>query len=173
MFETGDIVTFESAKDHAHVAVDATLAYRRSQLERFVRHLVFMKPHLLVVYHVLITPSGRSPIWLMQTVTQPDVGQSEFGVVNGAGELRAVTLLPTQATIQTTETLAGYRVEVTGNGSQETPRQDTHRFLHILAIGDAGSVTVPEAGWTKQGNRLAVWIRRGGGRRTAYLPWDG
>ncbi|MGH9163111.1 MAG: DUF4962 domain-containing protein [Vicinamibacteraceae bacterium] len=170
LFDTGAIVDRRSAEDYAYVVVDATLAYRRSQVERFFRHVLFLKPHVLVVYDVLATPPDRSPMWLMQTVTQPQVGSAAFGVVSGGGELRAVTLLPEQATVQAPATLAGHRVEVTGDGS---PDRDTHRFLHVLTIGDAGNVTSAETRWEREGNELNVWIRHDGRSRTVHLPWNG
>jgi hypothetical protein len=98
LFETGDCLAFDTRPTYDYVAGDATRAYHRSQLTRWVRHLVFLKPDVLVVYDVVETPPGRQPRWLLQTVNKPTIQSgSRLVARSGPAELRVQTLLPAQA----------------------------------------------------------------------------
>ena len=182
LFETGDCLAFETRSAYDYVAGDATRAYHRSQLTRWVRHLVFLKPDVLVVYDVVETPAGRQPRWLLQTLSKP-VARSGGPLVaqNGPGELRVQTLLPAPAaaTFHPTPTTSPfgpqksvaplYRTEITAPAGTE------HRFLHVLHITDKDSPRRIESGWKRDGDRIRVEVRStpGGGPKQVFLRWDG
>lgn len=167
MFETGDVVGYASLGDLSYVAVDATLAYRASQVTGWIRHLLFVKPHLVVVYDVVTTPSGRTPVWLMQTVNPASVGPTGFTVTNRGGELAAVTLLPPDPTIAVRQTPAGHRIEVSEGRGGPGRR---HRFLHVFAVGDTGTVAAPQAEVTPARGTLRVRVQHAGRTHTLLLP---
>lgn len=181
LFETGDCVAFETRPAYDYVAGDATRAYHRSQLTRWVRHLVFLKPDVLVVYDVVETPPGRQPRWLLQTLNQP-VKQSDgrFAAQNGAAELRVQTLLPTPAaaTFHPTPTTSPfgpqtsvaplYRTEIAAPAAGTT-----HRFLHVLHITDKDAPQRVECRFQRDGDRIRVQVRTGSGAKQVFLRWDG
>lgn len=155
LFETADVVGYVSTRAFGYVAVDATLAYRASQVTSFFRHLIFLKPSLIAVYDVIHTPPGRSPVWLMQSVTAPTLTTRGFSVTNGGGELAATTVLPASPTVTSSATPAGHRVEV------RTPAGQEHRFLHLIAVGDAGVAAAPSGSADVVGDRLSVRLGDG------------
>lgn len=182
LFETGDCLAFDTrpAGDgrpaYDYVAGDATRAYHRSQLTRWVRHLVFLKPDVLVVYDVVETPPGRRPRWLLQTVNKPTLGSGNRIVSqNGPAELRVQTLLPA-AVIPTfhpkpTTTPFGpqtgvaplYRTEIAAPAGTE------HRFLHVLHITDKNAPRRLEGSAKRDGDSIHLRVAA----KTVLLRWDG
>jgi hypothetical protein len=104
LFETGDCLKFETKPTYDYVVGDATRAYHKSQIKRWVRHLIYLKPDIVILYDVVETPPGRSPRWLLKTVTKPAKVARGFVVRNGGGELGVRTLLPTEAETNVVET---------------------------------------------------------------------
>jgi hypothetical protein len=180
LFETGDCVAWETRPAYDYVAGDATRAYHRSQLTRFVRHLVFLKPDIVVLYDVVDTPAGRQPRWLLQTVHKPIEPEGSLIAQNGGGELRVRTLLPTSAVTSIHEAPgtsafgAGksgaplYRTEVVAPAGTE------HRFLHVMHITDKGSPQPAlDSRWERDGDWVRVRIQTPAGARDVSLRWDG
>lgn len=178
LFETGECLHFETRPDLDYVVGDATRAYHRSQLTRWVRHLVFLKPDMLLVYDVAETPAGRQPRWLLQTAHRPETQAGSLVARSGGGELRGLTLLPEKARAvshPTPATLAFgagkegaplYRTEII------SPAGTEHRFLHVFHITDAGAPGRLAARWARQGDWLRVEVEAPR-RRTISLRWDG
>lgn len=180
LFETGNCVAFETHPTYDYVAGDATRAYFRSQLTRWVRHLVFLKPDILVVYDVIETPPGRQPRWLLQTLNKPLGSNGLLIAPSGPAELRVQTLLPahpnatfhpTPATLpfgpQTTAAPL-YRTEITA------PVAGTeHRFLHVLHIADKDAPQRIPSRFSRDGDRLRVQVGTGSGAEQVFLRWDG
>jgi hypothetical protein len=179
LWETGDCLKFETRPAYDYVVGDATRAYHRSQLTRFVRHLVFLKPDIIVLYDVVETPPGRQPRWLLQTVHSPTLKNREIVARNNAGELRVRTLLPQSPQIVTGTTLPLAPVDNTPAGPPLTrvevvaPAGKEHRFLHILQITDANSPQRLVSRWKRDGSWLRVELQTEQGRRQVNLRWDG
>jgi hypothetical protein len=178
LWETGDCLKFETHPSYDYVVGDATRAYHRSQLTRFVRHLVFLKPDIVVLYDVVETPDGRQPRWLLQSVNKP-IPQGEQILIRNGGELRVRTLLPEKAQIAHVPTLP--LAPVTGGkpGPPLTrtevvsPPAKEHRFLHVLQITDADNPTQVVSQWKREGEWLRVDIQAGNVSRRVSLRWDG
>jgi hypothetical protein len=108
-----------------------------------VRHLVFLKPEVLVVFDLVITPADRQPIWLLQTVHPPRVLGATLQAENGDGALHVVRLLPDDAQTRVVEVPGTavygqrshgpphYRTEVKAHPGHE------HRFLHVIHVTEA------------------------------------
>jgi hypothetical protein len=179
LFETGDCLQFETKPAYDYVVGDATRAYHKSQLTRFVRHMVFLKPDVLVLYDVVETPAGREPRWLLQTLRRPQASDGALVARYGGAELRVRTLLPEHATTTTTEVpgvadssgRAGavpiYRTEVVAPAGTE------HRFLHVMQITDEGAAQQVGSRWERDGEWLRVLVRTPAGERQVSLRWDG
>jgi hypothetical protein len=180
LFETGDCLQFETHDGYDYVVGDATKAYHRAQLTRFVRHLVYLKPDLLIVYDVVETPAGRAPRWTLQCDQPPKIADGRIVVTNG-GQLRAQTLLPDSsfARVQPTpgrvsgrESNAGafgtgYRVEISSRAGTE------HRFLHVLQVTDPDDPHQVQASWHREGDSLRVVMKQAARTRTVTLKWNG
>lgn len=180
LFEMADMVAFESGEGYGYAAVDATKAYRASQLSRFMRHLVFLKPDTVVIYDVVDTPRGREPQWLMQTVHEPELNTGALVVTNGGGELRARTLLPAEPAVQVDQTPAAWRLNPRYRVSVKSVAGESaegdlvrHRFLHVMSIGDKGAVVDPDVTWQVVGDELVLHVQRGEASETILLAWEG
>ncbi len=172
LFETGNFLAWQLSPRYDYVAVDATKAYAKAQLTRFVRHLVYLKPDVVLVYDVIRTPPGRRPRWLLQTVAAPAVAGSTVLVQNDGGELHAQVLLPEFTAIQSVKSPAGSRTEVSAGPGEE------HRFLVVMHLTDRGASRHPGVRWQRQGDRLVVTLLGGTSEATptevrVSFPWDG
>jgi hypothetical protein len=175
LFETGDCLKFETRPTYDYVVGDATRAYHKSQIKRWVRHLIYLKPDVIILYDVVETPPGRSPRWLLKTVTKPAKVSGELVVRNGGGELGVRTLFPTEAETNIMETPPAstysgglgkeqqYRIEVVSASGSE------HRFLHVLQIRDSGAAPLPDCRWQRDGEQLRVRVKD----TEVLLRWDG
>jgi hypothetical protein len=178
LWETGECLAFESRPGYDYVVGDGTRAYHRSQLTRFVRHLTYLKPDLVVLYDLVETPDGRRPRWLLQTPVRPVKQDGQLAAAGGEGELRVRTLLPEGAAVETIPALPLPQTERGKIGSPifrsevKSPAGKQHRFLHVLQITDRGAAPV-SARWTRKGDRLAVTTGGSSARRTVELRWDG
>jgi hypothetical protein len=178
LFETGECLAFETRAAYDYVAGDATRAYNRSQLTRFVRHMVFVKPDIVILYDVVETPAGRQPRWLLQTVRRP-TEQGGLLVARNGGELRVRTLLPAGATTMIQQ-IPGmgrfngqaddtpfFRTEITAPAGTE------HRFLHVMQITDEGSAQAVTSRWERDGEWLRVELETPAGKRQVSFRWEG
>jgi hypothetical protein len=144
LFETGSCRAFETNDAYDYVVGDATKAYHRSQLTRFLRHMVFLKPEVLVVFDVVSTPAQRRPIWLLQTVRRPQIVDGTLVVENAGGALHIARMSPTAARTRIVKVpgMAIYGKNGTGVHRYRTevqaPPGEEHRFLHVLHMTDAG-----------------------------------
>jgi hypothetical protein len=175
LFETGDCLKFVTKPTYDYVVGDATRAYHKSQITRWVRHLVYLKPDIVILYDVVETPPARAPRWLLKTVTKPARAGSEYIVRNGGGELGFRTLLPASPETNIVETppTSTYSKGL-GNGQEYrtevvSPAGTEHRFLHVLQIRDTGATALRECRWKRDGDRLRVWVNN----TEVLLRWDG
>jgi hypothetical protein len=200
LFETGECLEFATKPEYDYVVGDATRAYHRSQLTRFVRHLVFLKPDVVVLYDVVETPAGRQPRWLLQTVRRPMLearmliarsgeqgvlpatgagARSERAEPRVSGELRVRRLLPEDAAtaIHPAPGMVSSVATESGASAYRTevtaPAGAEHRFLHVMQITDAGAPGRVDSRWEREGEWLWVRLQTPAGERRVGLRWDG
>ncbi len=179
LFETGECLAWETQPAYDYVAGDATRAYHRSQLTRWVRHLVFLKPDIVVLYDVVETPPGRQPRWLLQTVQKPEEREGTLITQNGGGELRVRTLLPANAltSFHPTPTTTPFGAQTKAAPLHRTeiasPPGTEHRFLHVLHVTDRDAPGRVESRWERDGDWVRVRVQAPGGEKQVSLRWDG
>ena len=99
----GRIVAFHTSKDFDYVAGEAAGAYGGA-LKRFTRHILFLKPDLIVIYDRLESPQPATFEWHMHAPTKMAVhGQQDIRVVNGNAAVRAALLGPAQLELSLTD----------------------------------------------------------------------
>lgn len=156
-FERGNIVAYQNDSELLYVAGDCSAAYSKSKLEKWIRQIVFLRPHTVVILdRVVSTDPSHQKTWLIHTQNEPTLEKNSFSATNGTGRVVVQTLLPRGAQY---EKIQGYlyggktfdpppnwvesnvaprwRVEVKPATSL---KQDV--FLHVLFTGDGA---VPSA----------------------------
>jgi hypothetical protein len=154
-FERADIVALEDTGKYLHVAADCTRAYSPAKLKRWVRQVVFLRPHTIVILdRVHSTRAQFEKTWLLHSAAEPILdGQSAtISSTEGdkTGRLRVQTLLPRDAKRRS---VRGYSYrgqtfdEAKSGQSEAAPQwrlevlpgvaQEEDVFLHILSTADA------------------------------------
>jgi len=99
----GKIVAFHTSPHVDYVAGEAGGAYGKA-LDRFTRHVVFVKPDLIVLYDQLEAPKPSTFTWWLHSPTKMDVkGQSDVRVKNGNAACRVSFLAPAKLDISLTD----------------------------------------------------------------------
>jgi|GEM_PF-3458629 len=118
-YDTGDITRFEDSSAYAYIVGDATNAYSRWKVERFVRRLVYLRPvssgaadYLVIFDDVIARDPSWQKSWLLHSIHRPQVegdcklieGSEADGIIdytgplffldNGSGRLFGRILLP-------------------------------------------------------------------------------
>ncbi len=103
-FHRGRIVAYENAPSFLFVAADCTPAYSPAKLARWIRQIIFLRPHTFVVFDraVSIQPELEKT-WLLHCRKEPQIdGQTAvITAPGGQATLTVQTLLPSEATIRT------------------------------------------------------------------------
>jgi hypothetical protein len=87
----GKIIHHEENGDHAYTVGDATEAYG-GRLERFHRHVFFVRPDYFVIIDDLETSGNASTFqWLLHSPTEIKVDRSNHLMVNQSGNVRLTT----------------------------------------------------------------------------------
>jgi hypothetical protein len=90
----GKILGFYTSEDFDYVAGEAGQAYGR-HLKRFTRHIVFVKPHAVLVFDRLEAPKASTFEWRLHAPTEMDVrGPRDIRVANGRAACRIAFLAP-------------------------------------------------------------------------------
>jgi hypothetical protein len=99
----GKIIGFETSDWVDYVAGDASRAYGDA-LKHFERHVVFVKPELLVIYDVLEAPKPSTFEWRLHSPVEMRVaGQEDIGVVSGDVRARVAMLWPKGLEVSVTD----------------------------------------------------------------------
>ena len=149
-FERGDLVAYTNEPEFLYVAGDGTAAYAASKMRSWVRQIVFLRPHTVVVFdRVAATRADFEKTWLLHMRNEPEIKGDVVGFANGKGRLVARTLLPEKAKTSKVEGYAyrgqtfdppktnhgefacKWRVEV----SPPAPAEED-LFLHVLSTED-------------------------------------
>jgi hypothetical protein len=183
-YQRGRITAHANRPEFLYVAADCTAAYDSTKLERWVRQVVFLRPHSFVILDRVVSAKPEYvKTWLLHCRNKPEITGSETRIENGAGRLLSRTLLPAKANIRSVEgytyggqtfnpapsglsaTANRWRVEVQPDG----PRKEDF-FLHAL-FTDAPKETrllrtEPSHVGVTVGDDLVVLNVDGGGRLT-------
>jgi heparin/heparan-sulfate lyase len=178
------VVAFETNRDYAYIAGDATPAYHDQKCRLALRQFVFLPPNHFVVFdRVVATRPEYKKTWLLHTVAEPDVGRNQFSAVHEQGKLFCRTLLPEKAaptkiggpgkqfwsggrnwplprgyrTPDTTPLLGQWRVEVSPAGA----RADDV-FLHVIEAGDAAQPAMGRVQLVRKDDRAGVRVEASG-----------
>jgi hypothetical protein len=166
-FERGDIVAYENRPSHLYVAADCTKAYAPSKLALWIRQIVFVRPHLFVIFDRVVSTRAEFPkTWLLHCRNKPEISNGTTVVSDGKGRLTVQTLLPEK---RESEAIEGYtyggqtfdpkpnpqtplaakwRVEVR---PKEARVEDL--FLHVLSTDAA-----PQATLVREGVKVGVKV---------------
>jgi hypothetical protein len=149
-FERGDIVAYENRPEYLYVAGDCTAAYSPSKLAKWVRQVVFVRPHTIIVFdRVVSTRPEYEKTWLLHCRNEPDIAGRRMTITNGAGKLAVERLLPARATVRKVEgyTYRGQTFDPTPSVQSEvaprwrvevspSDRRTDDVFLHVLTTGE-------------------------------------
>lgn len=102
----GQILAFHTSRAFDYVAGEAAPAYA-GELTRFTRHVLFLKPDLLVLYDQLEAPKASTFEYLLHSPTEMKVaGAEDIQVANGAGACRVSLLVPGDLALALTDKYA-------------------------------------------------------------------
>jgi heparin/heparan-sulfate lyase len=159
----GRIVAYRCGERFSYAAGDASRSYSPRKLKTFVRQMVHVRPDVFIVFdRVTVARPQLKTTWLLHTINKPAIGESQFTVTEGDGQLLGQTFLPTAAR---SRLVGGPGNEYAVNGKNYPPSKNkrdaragtwrieitpgkprtAHRFLHLMeagATGDAAKVTV-------------------------------
>ena len=150
------IWAFESHKAYDYVKGDATHAYDPTQLKKFTRELVYIKPDIFVIFdHVITAKQDIEKKWVVVPAASPaDLGHNVLRITNGhGGALWVKRLLPLSASVS----LSGSEIAV-------VPKQKATEavFLHVMQAVDsdkgAEQVIADDATVAAEGDHFLVKV---------------
>jgi len=173
---TGKFVVFQPGKEFDYVVGDATPGYGGT-VERYRRHLLFMKPDVLLVVDEVKAASpvslkfwlhGRAPFTI-----DPSTGRVEltFGKASLAGFLRSPGGVEIVQTDKYPIPPEQGRTRPEWHLSAETNQKHAEaRFIAVLGVGKAGAtIALDSVEDLSSGNTIRVRFRRAGQRVTVSL----
>lgn len=191
-----EVLAFESVRDWAYVAADATESYHHGdaslgeKVREVTRQFLFLSPDLFVIYdRVVSTNASYQKQWLLHTAREPNVAGNRFLTEHGEGTLTGRTVWPVDATMQAVggpgrEFRAGGRnweidrglldeeLELFGWGRIQvepgSAREGDH-FLHVLQVGDRGEASTTETMIDRIGSETRPGVRI---RNTDGTVWE-
>ncbi len=95
VWDTGDIIAFETGPWYSYACGDASRAYSAHKLKSFTRQFLHIQPELFLIFDRVeaVRPEHRK-YWLLHTVNEPDVRKREASVRERAGRLFVRTVFP-------------------------------------------------------------------------------
>ncbi len=167
-FERGDITAYQNQPQWMFVAADCTRAYNPSKLRRWVRQIVFLRPHTFVIFdHVVSTRPEYEKTWLLHSQGEPVLKGRTANIVNGKGRLEVQTLLPERAQMRAVRgyTYRGQTFDEAKSGQSDVAPQWRMEvspgaaqiedvFLHVLSTEDKPT----PATLVRQGGRIGARI---------------
>lgn len=177
--ETGDIIAYDPQRAYCYAAGDATRSFQ-GRLQRWVRHIVFVRPNVIVVYDTVQAPAEHPPVWLLHTWEEPEVDGMSFTASHDGGRLSGRVVLPEACRI---DKVQGCRVGGRNYPSPRNPTADWRMEMHPEPPAPAAAFVVVL--WTSKaadtskldiqrlpdkggvfgigiGGGLQVWLRRDG-----------
>lgn len=174
------IVAFETNPHYTYSVGDATKAYSRDKVTRFVRQFLHLQPDIILVFdRVGSADPSYEKRWLLHSVDEPDLRGTTAVITHSKGRLFSQTLLPADARITKvggpgkeffTEGKnhpisalskqwepGGWRVEVFPGA----PRKEDI-FLHYLYVTASSIAAAPQASLTDAVDQCVVRLVSGG-----------
>jgi hypothetical protein len=103
-FERGDIIAYENRDEYMFVASDCAAAYSPSKLEKWIRQIVFVRPHTFVILDRVVSKRPEyAKTWVIHCQNEPTIEGRRFTARNGKGRLVGDRLLPAEATVRAVE----------------------------------------------------------------------
>ncbi|MGB2820827.1 MAG: DUF4962 domain-containing protein, partial [Phycisphaerae bacterium] len=100
----GEIIAFHTSGALDYVAGEAGGAYENKALKRFTRHILFVKPDLIVIYDRLEAAEPSTFEWRLHSPTEMKVGgQRDIRVGSGRAAARVCILRPEDLKISLTD----------------------------------------------------------------------
>ncbi|MBN1809234.1 MAG: heparinase II/III family protein [Planctomycetes bacterium] len=178
--EMGDILRYEDKPAYTYVLSDVSKAYEK--VSAFNRHIVYVKPNVIVILDAVALNTQYRRVWLFHTPTAPVIEKNGFRIANGGGSVAVECLLPASPAITAVE---GYKVggreyPVAGNLNRDIsgsgyvmvePSAVTGTatvFLNVFTVGGEAVARVP-ASVQDEGSGLKVTV----GSRTLHFGMDG
>jgi hypothetical protein len=139
----GRIIGFETSDWVDYVAGDAGGAYGDA-LKRFERHVVFVKPELLVIYDVLEAPKASTFEWRLHSPVEFKVaGQEDIGVASEDAAARVAMLWPRGLDVSVTDKYdvpPRERIKVKEwHLTAKSPAAETVEFVTVIRVARGGA----------------------------------
>jgi len=145
-FERGDLVAYQNSPQYMYAAGDCTAAYVPTKLTQWIRQIVFVRPHTVIVFDRVVSARPEyEKTWVLHCQDEPQVEGRRIAIANGEGRLVVERLLPEAARVRTIEgyTYRGQTFEPEPSSQSEVaPRwrieevpaeaQREELFLHVL-----------------------------------------
>ena len=171
----GKIVDFRSSRNLAYVAGDARDCYP-SPLAKYVRHVVFVRPSLLVVLDELEAETPVEISWLMHTKEKSSLNlESQSFTARRNDERMAVSLTSSAGSLTLSQTDQWPMKPKEGYPMVEAPdppkqwhfkavtsqRQASHRLAAVMMIGDSAKIPTHNIRPTDDGIRVFADLDKG------------
>jgi heparin/heparan-sulfate lyase len=99
-FDSGDLIAYENNKDYMYAVCDGTKAYSSEKLEKWVRQVVFVRPHTFVMFDRMISVKPEyKKTWLIHSLYEPSIVGRNIMIKNDKNILYIRTLLPEDPSI--------------------------------------------------------------------------
>ncbi|MEW6237157.1 MAG: hypothetical protein AB1656_17380 [Candidatus Omnitrophota bacterium] len=103
-FERGEIVAYENHSEFLYVAGDCAKAYSPSKMEQWMRRIVFIRPHTIVLFdRVKSVQPDFKKTWLLHCKNEPAIDNRTITIKNGKGRMIVRSLWPENAAIEKIE----------------------------------------------------------------------
>ena len=170
---TGEIVAFESSPEWDYACGDAMAAYM-GKLERFRRHVVFLRPDIFVIVDDISAPEPAKFTWCLHAEEEMllDEAGGTVDLSRGKAKLRARFLQPSGLTMRQDDDFgpepAGDRAKEWHAYVETTEAATTQRFVTLLLPYRAEEeLQEPEITVDSGDEGLRIEIKRPGGPATA------
>lgn len=121
----GKIVNFKDDERYAYVSGDATPAYK-GRLSRFVRHILFLRPDIFIIYDDLRADRPAAFSWLLHSYEPPriDMGGQIINIRRGGAHLWAKLFATTELKFQHADQFdTPYNFDMEEQFHEERPNQ--------------------------------------------------
>ena len=174
----GRILAFEPGDAFDYVCGDATAAYQGT-LDRFVRHIVHVRPGVFVIMDDLAAPEPRAYEWRLHALSEMDVDQEQQRITVKQGDARLrVGFLGAEPLVLTQTSEFEFSPE---NGGADqfhaiaSPQEKTAamRYLTVLTPYRAGGEnTLPSVAFLEAEGGIGVEIGEGSEKRLVAFKTD-
>jgi hypothetical protein len=100
----GEIISFIQGQSFDYTAGNAVTAYAKSLLDRFVRHAVYLRPDLYVVFDDIVAPKDSNYTWLLHTYHQMEIDEAGHRISFDTGKAQLDTRLWSSSALQYKQT---------------------------------------------------------------------